>query len=206
MSGPEDPSGSANPLSTRFTRPGAIPYRFPAGTSAALVVERLCHSEWQGQILGSHGSGKSALVAALIPAIEQAGRQVVLIELHDQQRRLPDDWLQRADLSRPTVVIVDGCEQLAPWNRSALKRSCRRRGLGLLVTAHRSLGLPDLFCTSVDLPLAQEIVRSLLGDQQSLIRPEEVEQCFDRHRGNLREALFDLYDLYEERRPPSPAV
>lgn len=206
MSGPEDPSGKANPFSTRFTRPGGIPYRFPPGTSAELLVERLAENGWQGQILGSHGSGKSAFVAALIPAIERAGRQVVLVELHDQQRRMPDDWLQRVDPSRPTAVIVDGCEQLSSWNRSALKRSCRRRGLGLLVTAHRSLGLPDLFCTSVDLPLAQEIVRSLLGDQQSLIRPEEVEQCFERHRGNLREALFDLYDLYEERRPPGPAV
>jgi hypothetical protein len=170
------------------------------------LVQRLSGNGWQGQVLGSHGSGKSALVAALIPAIEQAGRQTVLIELHDRQRRLPDDWLQRADLSRPTVVIVDGCEQLTRWNRSALKRLCRRRGLGLLVTAHRSLGLPDLYRTSVDLALAQEIVRSLLGDQQGLIGPDEVRQCLDRRQGNLREALFDLYDLYEQRRPPGPAV
>ena len=205
MNGPVDPCGRANPFSTRFTRPGAVAYRFPAGLSAATLVQRLSHSGWQGQILGPHGSGKSALVAALIPAIKQAGRQTVLIELHDQQRRLPDDWLQRTDPSRPTVVIVDGCEQLASWNRAGLKRSCRRRGLGLLVTTHRPLGLPDLYCTSVDLALAQEIVRSLLGDQQSLVAPDEVKQCFERHQGNLREALFDLYDLYEERRPDGPA-
>jgi hypothetical protein len=170
------------------------------------LVERLRQNQWQGQILGGHGSGKSALVAALVPAIERAGRQVVLIELHDAERRLPADWKQRADLSRPTVVIVDGCEQLAPWNRFRLKRFCRRLGLGLVVTTHRPLGLPDLFCTAVSPELAQEIVQSLLGHQRPLIGSEEVVQYMERHQGNLREVLFDLYDLYEQRRPAGPPV
>lgn len=206
MSRAHDPSGKSNPFSTRFTRPGGIPYRFPPGMSAELLVERLSRNGWRGQILGSHGSGKSALVAALIPAIERAGRQVVLMELHDRQRRLPKNWTQRAGLSRSTAVIVDGCEQLAPWNRWLLKWFCRRRGLGLLVTTHRSLGMPDLLCTSVDLPLAQEIVESLLGDQKLLISPEDVKQRFEVQQGNLREVLFDLYDLYERRRPVRPAL
>jgi hypothetical protein len=195
-----------NPFSTRRTRPGGIPFRFPPGVNAESLVERLRQNLWRGQVVGDHGSGKSALIAALAPAIERAGRQVILIELHDAQRRLPADWQQRADLSRPTVVIVDGCEQLAPWNRFGLKWFCRRRGLGLVVTTHRSLGLPDLFRTSVGPELAQAIVDSLLGAEKSLIGPEEVAQAMDRHRGNLREVLFDLYDLYERRRPGEPSA
>ena len=201
MSRAQDPLDAANPFSTRHTRPGSIPYRFASGVSVDLLVERLERNQWWGQILGAHGSGKSALVATLVPAIERAGRQVILVELHDGQRRLPEHWQGEADLSRPTVVIVDGCEQLSPWNRYRLKRFCRCRGLGLIVTAHRPLGLPDLFSTSVDPDLAQEIVRSLLGDAETRIRPEEVRECFDRQQGNLREVLFDLYDLYEQRRP-----
>ena len=29
----------------------------------------------------------------------------------------------------------------------------------------------------------------------------ELTECFARRGGNLREVLFDLYDLYEQRRP-----
>jgi hypothetical protein len=204
MSRALDPIGGVNPFSTRFTRPGGIPFRFPPGMSPELLVERLRQNNWWGQVLGGHGSGKSALIAALAPAIQRAGRQVILIELHDAQRRMPADF--GADVSRPTVMIVDGCEQLARWNRFRLKRLCRRWGLGLVVTSHRSLGLPDLFHTAVGPELAQEIVRSLLADEASLVAAEEVAACMDHHQGNLREVLFDLYDLYERRRPAGPAA
>ena len=192
----------ANPFSTRWTRPGGIPFRFPPGVSPESLVERLRQNGWRGQVVGGHGSGKSALVAALAPAIKRAGRQVLLIELHDGQRRPPADF--GANLSPPTVLIVDGCEQLTLWNRFRLKWFCRRWGVGLVVTTHRSLGLPDLFRTSVTPELAQEIVESLLGPDKSLIRQEEVAQATARHQGNLREVLFELYDLYEQRRPGGP--
>jgi hypothetical protein len=36
------------------------------------------------------------------------------------------------------------------------------------------------------------------------IDSEEIAQRFERHRGDLRELLFELYDVYEERRGPQP--
>jgi len=200
VSKPHDPDPAPNPFSARHVRPGAIRFRFPAGKSAEGLLERLGQNNWQGQIVGPHGSGKSALVAALIASIERNGRRACLIELHDGQRRLPVSRRRMSAFGPGTVLIVDGYEQLGPWGRFTLRRFRRRRGFGLVVTSHKSVGLPDLFRTTTSLGLAHEIVRDLLGSEPSPVAADEVDQPFTSHEGNMREVLFDLYDLYEQRR------
>ena len=120
-----------NPFCTRRVRPGAIPFLFPAGEDAETLVGRLRQNGWWGEIVGAHGTGKSALLATLIPRIELAGRQPLLVELHDGQRRLPLDLDRDSRLRPPTLLVVDGYEQLSRWRRWLLKRLCRRRGWGL---------------------------------------------------------------------------
>jgi hypothetical protein len=188
-----------NPFSTRFIRPGAIAFRFPPDSSAEGLVERLRTLEWRGAILGPHGSGKSSLLAALIPAIRRSGKTVLLIELHDGQRRLPVALSERDDLTADSVVVVDGYEQLSCLARRRLGRFCRSRGTGLLVTSHHPVGLPELFHTNTSLALAEAIVTTLLAGRGDFVRSEEVAERFQAHAGNLRETLFDLYDLYEQR-------
>ncbi len=188
---------AGNPFSTRHTRPGAIAYRFPPGESPERLVERLRAGDWRGQIVGPHGSGKSTLLAAVLPALQSAGQRPLLVELHDGQRRLPADFRQSIEAAAAGVVVVDGYEQLAPWNRYRLRRLCRRRKLGLLVTTHRPVGLPDLFRTDVAPELAWDLVEHVLAGLPPLLTPEQLRQRLSRHRGNLREVFFDLYDLYE---------
>ncbi len=188
-----------NPFSTRHTHPGAIPFFFPPGHDATQLIERLRSNHWWGEIVGPHGSGKSTLLHALIPELNRAGRHTVLIELHDGQRRLPINLEEEIDRKSPSVVIVDGYEQLCWLSRIGLKRFCRRRGCGLLVTSHRETGLPMLYRTTPTPGLAQTIVRYLLRDQPALIEEANLEGCFSRHRGDLRELLFELYDWYEQR-------
>ena len=106
-----------NPFATRHVRPGAIPYCFPPGIDAARLVERLAAAGWRGQIVGPHGSGKSTLLATLLPAIEGRGRHPRLIALHDGQRRLPERLERMPTLDEPTVIVVDGYEQLGLWWR-----------------------------------------------------------------------------------------
>ncbi len=78
MNASDQPPAADNPFSTCRTRPGAIPYVFPPGQSAAALIERMRESGWRGQIVGPHGSGKSALLATLAPAIEASGRPAVM--------------------------------------------------------------------------------------------------------------------------------
>jgi hypothetical protein len=198
------PPSAENPFSTRHIRPGATPFFFPPNQSAEGLVESLRKHGWRGEIVGPHGSGKSSLVSALIPAIRSAGRTTLLVELHDGQRRMPVDLRRAPDLGRDAVVIVDGYEQLSFWSRARLRWFCRHRGLGLLVTTHKPAGFPPLFRTATSLALAEQIVQFLLGGQPPLVDSGELARRFERHRGDLRELLFDLYDVYEERGGAQP--
>lgn len=195
-----------NPFSTDCVRPGAVPYVFPAGLAATVLLDRLQEGDWWGQILGPHGSGKSTLLATLAPAIRQSGRKVISIALHDGQRRLPAEFRAdcRSAFGTPAVVVIDGYEQLSLWSRWRLKTACRRGRLGLLVTSHAPVGLPELISTSVSAELARTLVERLLADRHApsirRLGSEEIATRLARHAGNMREVLMELYDVYEEGR------
>jgi energy-coupling factor transporter ATP-binding protein EcfA2 len=200
-----NPNSESNPFSTRWTRPGALPYLFPRGADARTLVDRLRASGWRGQITGPHGSGKSTLVAALNPALRAAGRHVVQITLRDSQRRLSFDLANLPGLDETSIIVVDGYEQLSGWSRLQLCRLCTRRGWGLLVTSHVDVGLPEVFQTKVTCDIARQIVERLQQPENVVITDGDVAAALARHGGNMREALFTLYDLYElcRRRPVS---
>jgi ABC-type molybdenum transport system ATPase subunit/photorepair protein PhrA len=187
----------SNPFATRFTRPGAIAFQFPAGQSPEQLVEQLRQHAWRGQIIGPHGSGKSTLLAGLSPALTAAGRQVVLVRLRDGQRRLPPELNPRT-WQASTQAIIDGYEQLGLLSRFRLRRWQAKRGFGLLVTAHASAGLPTLWQTEPTEQRLAAIVAQLL--QRPQLAPEElalVEKTFELHQGDQREALFALFDVFE---------
>ena len=97
------------------------------------------------------------------------------------------------------MAAVDGVEQLHPWHRLLLKRFCRTHGAGLVVASHRRSDLPALYETAVDESRAWSVVQRLQDGFPPRIEIEDLLQRLARHEGNLRKALFDLYDLYEER-------
>jgi hypothetical protein len=187
----------SNPFATRFIRPGAIPFLFSDGQSAASLVEQLQRQHWWGQIIGPHGSGKSTLLATLVPVLEAAGRSVVQINLRQHQRRLPR--LDRETLSPKTQFVVDGYEQLSWWSKLRLKWLCRRRGCGLLVTAHRDVGFSTIFQTRPSEQVAQRVVATLLNGSNAAITPEEMSAAFAASGYNVRETLFKLFDVYQLR-------
>lgn len=195
-------SRTTNPFSTRWVRPGALPYQFPAGVSAARIVHRLRNSAWRGSIIGPHGSGKSALLATLSAEIEHSGRAVRSVTLHDGQRNLPSHftWPSRDEL--PGLIVVDGYEQLGWLARYQLNLRCRRSGWGLLITAHsdaRARGFLVLFRTIADLAIVAHLIDRHLPPHGGLIQPDDIAVAFRAHRGNVRDTFFALYDLFQHR-------
>lgn len=188
-----------NPFATRRIRPGAIDYLFREGSSAKALVEMLETHGWWGQIVGAHGTGKSTLLRTLRASLVDAGRTPVCFWLRQGDRRL-----SRCGESRPwnckTLIIVDGFEQLSLLSRLWLKLACWRSGSGLLVTAHRSVGLPTIAQTEVSVESAVSVVRRLLPDGDTTIDSAEIERLLEANSGNLRETLFGLYDLFQKRR------
>jgi len=199
---PDPPSAQSleptNPFSTRAVRPGAIDYQFPPDDSLDRCISRLEHHGWWGEIIGPHGAGKSTLVESLHAALGDVGRTVIGCTLTRGQRRLPLALRANAAWDKRTQVVVDGYEQLGWWQRSSLKRTCRRLGCGLLITAHTSCGLPTVFRAQTSLEQTTRLVSSLLPRHAvSYISTADIEDAFSRHGGNIREVLFDLYDRYE---------
>ncbi|HEY2839653.1 MAG TPA: hypothetical protein VGJ26_10910 [Pirellulales bacterium] len=194
----------SNPFSTRFIQPGAIPYFFPPGVDAAQLVLRLEQGGGWGEIIGPHGSGKSTLLAELFPRLSERGKRPLLFTLHNGERSLARHRAELAYADAKSLIVVDGYEQLWPWNRALLRRFCRRRGAGLIVTAHAPMGLPRLYSCAVDRQTAAAVLERLLPIRSS-IGQADLERALATHGQNLREALFELYDLYELRQPSQGA-
>ena len=187
---------ASNPFATCFTRPGAIAYRF-AETSVEDIVDRFASLGWRGEIVGPHGTGKSTLVCTLERELAQRSRRVIKFRLSAGERRLP--VFDPQQLGPSTVIIIDGYEQLSWWSRLRLSRLCHSYRCGLLVTSHEPTGLPTLARTSGELLTVQSIVRDLTAAHPPLITAADVQQSFVRHAGNVRETLFELYDLFDQR-------
>jgi hypothetical protein len=193
----------SNPFATRYTRPGAVEFLFPAGMSAAELVERLAQQHWWGAIVGPHGAGKSTLLQTLIPELERVGRRIILIRLLEGERRVPAKALADGPLDAQTLVIVDGYEQLGWWQRWRLARRCRRQGAGLLVTAHQAVGIAELWRVEPSLGATQAVDAQLLADEAAAIAPAVVADLYERHGGNVRETLFALFDHYQRHSRPA---
>ena len=193
---------TSNPFATRFTRPGAIPYLFPPGQSAVGLVDELRSNQWWGEIIGPHGSGKSSLLAELLPLLQAAGRGTEVHSLHQGDRTLPFSKNHVKSWTEGTQIVVDGYEQLSWWSKRRLQGWVKAQGAGLLITAHEPMGLPPLFTTRPTLELARQIVAKLLEGTDGTGVPcyeAEIAAAFAAHGANLRELLFSLYDVHQRK-------
>lgn len=190
-----------NPFSTAAVKPGAIAFRFYGETRAAELVTKLETNQWRGEIVGPHGSGKSTLLQTIYPLLEAAGREVCQYIAKPKDNQLPMSATDRSAWNKSTQVVVEGYELLSRSNRKLLDRACHEVGAGLLITCHKPQGLPSLFHTAITIELAVSIVTHLLPSECKFISDADVRNSFSRHGQNLRELLFEMYDLYEQRRP-----
>lgn len=198
MSRCPSPRLPTNPFATRFTRPGMLPPLDERG--APLDAACLARGLEAGAVVvieGPHGHGKSTLLAALLAAAHDAGRETTLVRV-----RTPlDAWKPVAAAllaRRGSCLGCDGWERTPPGTAVLVRWIAALRRLSVVLTAHRPLGLPVLAHCGTSPRLLAELVARLPG-HGGLIGPEDIDDAFARHAGNLREALYDLYDRFERR-------
>ena len=196
----------SNPFATRWTRPGQLCFVFEGEGSASGLLRQLEQQHYRGQIVGPHGSGKSTLLHELQRRCADAGRHVRIIRVTGPPWRASWSVMRgRAKASvrgTPQLLLVDGFEQLPVVVRWWLRSVTRLRQMGLVVTAHRNMGLPVLYRTRVTAQVATTVINQLTQHVSRQSRPTDVSRRLVRHRGNLREVLFELYDEFSQWPPP----
>lgn len=219
------PEDWVNPLATRYVAPGKLSWIEVGTVELSQLTSKFANLR-RAQIIGVHGSGKSTLLENLVPMLGQ----VVLRQ--DPSSQPQDESSKPADFSSNAsavcwfsvrrgawvmdslmqfvstqkfcgTLVVDGFEQLNWWQRLKIKWWVGRCDCRLLVTAHKNMGLPLLFRTSISEDLARRVIQqAFLVARGTADLPETVqrlpwEDLLRKHRGNLRECLMDVYDLIE---------
>jgi len=175
----------------------AVRYRL-SGTTWEELLARLAALGGRGALVGPEGSGKTTLLEDLAPRLAGQGFRVHLVPLREGERlpAEPGRALPRS-LGAGDAVLVDGADALSRLAWLGLRRRTRLAG-GLVVTAHRPGLLPTLHQCATDPELLAGIVCGLLGEEEARAAPCPRE-LFARHRGNLRTALRELYDVWAAR-------
>lgn len=170
-----------NPFSAACFAPGVLPWF--GDEDVERILERALVPGARLQILGPKGSGKTTLLCEL----ERRARVRVRVSV----ARVRGSRLEMPEQAE--LVLVDEWEEV-PW----LARLCLRRARSLVVTAHRDVGFETACVRAVDAETAEQVVRQLLGGGKGPDRAE-LGRALERHAGNLREVLFELYDRYQRR-------
>jgi hypothetical protein len=181
-----------NPFAVQRLR--SVPYRL-SGFTWEEMLERLAALRFRAALVGSHGRGKTTLLAELARRLAERGLRTRTVTLHEGDRRL--SAAQRArlfrDLTLADVVFLDGAEQLGRLAWLEVRTRSRAAG-GLVITSHRPGLLPTLHECRTTPGLLAGIVEDLAGVDEAQRLPEAGE-LLARHGGNVRDALRELYDL-----------
>jgi hypothetical protein len=181
-----------NPFST--DRVLKIRYR-PRGWSWDELLDRLATLNYRAAIVGPEGHGKTTLMEDLEPHLRARGFGVRHLRLTREQPAFDPAWLREffAATTSSDMLLFDGAEQLTRLAWWRLRRAARKAG-GLVITSHRSGMLPTLIECETDVELLGGIVRDLAPDAAR----HDAGALLSRHRGNVREALRELYDNYAD--------
>ena len=186
-------------------------YKFPLSTliGCKTLKEKLAGAGLCGQILGPHGSGKSTLIESFAEYLGLTGLKVIKEALHNNQRSLPQSLLSKLSVlpdrssgfaPENTLLILDGYEQLTLLNGIRLIRLCRRKNLGLLITAHsrQLFAGPVLYRTKTSGDTLEKIVSYLIGESKFVPGETLLGDLRKKHRENTRAVLDGLYDWWEK--------
>lgn len=172
-----------------------VRYR-PQGWTWEQLLARLAGLGHRVAIVGPEGRGKTTLLEDLGGRLRDGGWGVKHVGLSRETRALPRAFLRRFfdELSGRDVVLLDGAEQL---NRLAWWDFARRskRAGGLVITSHRAGLLPTL----VECETSVELLRGIVEDLSPGGGDDSLGPLFRRHRGNIRDALRELYDVHGTR-------
>ncbi len=172
----------------------------PLGTTFDRILARLHELNYRAAIIGPEGSGKTTLLEDLQEMLQRKGFRVNLTFVNDTSRfDSPACRRLLSELTRDTILLLDGADLIRRSDWSLLKRHTITHAYGLVITAHRRGLLPTLIECSTTPALLKDLVSDLLPRGRTL-PAEFLDSLYQRHQGDLRACLRELYDFYAESR------
>ncbi len=189
-----------NPFATRYTRPGHVQPLNEDGSrfDADELLAHLAASGGCGGFVGPHGSGKSTRLEAVAAIAAERGVPVRRVRLRRRRDVFRAMWAVVAT-RRGGLVCLDSLEQAGRMGVLWLRCLAFLTGGQMLATSHTAIGLPTLVTCRTSPSLLQRIVEQLPAHGGSVSDADLIE-AFEASNGNLREALFLLYDRVETQR------
>lgn len=183
-----------NPFSTdRILR---VRYRLEGITWEALL-DRLAALSFRAAVTGPHGAGKTTLLEDLEEKLRARGFAPRFVGLNSSSVFREKRALLRmvTSLGPNDFLILDGAEQLNLVEWMGVRWLSRRAG-GILISLHRPSRLPTLWHCVTHSRLLEKVVDELAPGLLAESGPRDFHALFEKHRGNLREALRELYDEF----------
>lgn len=179
----------------RVERLHELRFRF-AEEDLPTLLERFQDRHHRGAIVGPHGSGKTTLVAELATALRASGWDVVEQRLNEANRSEHRQRISELcrEITPEQILILDGAEQLGPLRWRRFRRESRRFG-GLLITVHAPGRLPTIYECRPTVELLRRLTVELAGPAAPV--DSDLLTLYQRHHGNLRDCLRELYDTFE---------
>ncbi len=180
-----------------LSRTTALEYHLQDTTWEALLGH-LAALDYRAAIVGPYGSGKTTLLRDLAGRLDDGRFQFRPLRLSEEQRLFPRGFLGPflASLTERDLILFDEADQL-PWPIWWYFRQRARAGGGLIITSHRPGRLPTLIHCSTSPALLGQIVTQLLGHPLP-DHERRAAQLHQKHKGDVRQALAELYDVYAE--------
>ena len=160
-----------------------------------------------GAIVGPHGHGKTTLLSELQKRLQADQWDILRIKLDTSHPELTQQHWDSIHLAGSgqlrSILILDGAEQLTKRAWKQLLSSLPSEA-GLLITSHDSGLLPTIFQSTSELFTFQQIVCFLLNVCEITELNEQwqvaVSAAYQKNAGDIRQALFQLYDDCAENR------
>lgn len=180
----------------------------PHGTGKSTLLHELLYRATPAEpssascLLNPQGERSSSIddwtPRALAVAVEPDGKTLRLLEASaDGFRRTqslsvselirkiePDRWL-----------VLDGFDSLSRWRQWRILRAVNRVSCPFTVTSHHTNSMAQLPGPKPSAELLVELVDESCGSNVPWSH-SELQSLFEQHQGNLREALFALYDRW----------
>lgn len=193
------------PRSDRVT-PGENPFRSacvdaltyqPEAVGWDELERRFRRNGFRGALVGPHGHGKSTLMREIAErlgptAAASAGGSAAAPECVRVRADDPDQHKSIRGMVRGVrqLLMIDGYDLLGRMDRLRILR--RRRPT--LVTSHRRTAMPTLLHCRTSPTLLGKLVGQLAPGVEAALGEAEIAALHDRHGGNVRDALHELYD------------